>query len=190
MAIFEDDIYSLLLQNMPPPLSSYAPELSWYILGTAKSMAAAFKVAYVVAPSAELAKSRFWPGDRSTYWMCAPINAATLSQLVSSKGVDRIIDAVRTETRIRQQMVAERLAGADYRALSSSLQVWLTLPEHQLNSEFAARLRERGISISTAEGYYFGQGRAPNTVRFGTGTPPTRAEFERGLDAIEQAYRG
>ncbi|UCI31725.1 PLP-dependent aminotransferase family protein [Mesorhizobium sp. B4-1-4] len=189
VAIFEDDIYSLLPANLPPPLSAYAPELSWYVLGTAKSLAAAFKVAYVVAPSPEAAKARFWPGDRSTYWMCAPINAATLSQLIGDGGVDRIIDAVRSETRIRQQMVANRLSRADYRALPEGLQVWMTLPAQHPKNEFANRLRDRGISISTAEGYYFGQGQAPNIIRFGTGTPPTRAEFERGLDAIAQVYQ-
>jgi DNA-binding transcriptional MocR family regulator len=190
VAIFEDDIYSLLPTEVPPPLSAYAPELSWYVLGTAKSMAAAFKVAYVVAPSPEAARARFWPSDRATYWMCAPISAATLAQLVASKGVDRIIEAVRAETRIRQQMVTERLAGATYRALPAGLQVWMTLPERHPKSEFAAKLRDRGISISTAEGYYFGEREAPNAIRFGTGTPPTRSEFERGLDAIAQVYQG
>ena len=59
VAIIEDDIYSLLPPDVPPPLSTFAPELSWYILGTAKSMAAALKVAYVVAPSAASAAGRF-----------------------------------------------------------------------------------------------------------------------------------
>lgn len=189
VAIFEDDIYSLLPTDVPPPLSAYAPELSWYVLGTAKSMAAAFKVAYVVAPSPEAAKARFWPGDRSTYWMCAPVNAATFAQLVTDNGVDRIIEAVRAETRIRQQMVAEQLVGAIYRALPEGLQVWMTLPQRHPKNEFAAKLRDRGVSISVADGYYFGEGKAPNLIRFGTGTPPTRAEFERGLDTIAQVYQ-
>lgn len=79
VAIFEDDIYSLLPTDLPPPLSAYAPELSWYVLGTAKSMAPVFKVAYVVAPSAEAARTRFWPGDRATYWMCAPQKGVCLA---------------------------------------------------------------------------------------------------------------
>lgn len=190
VAILEDDIYSLLPTDIPPPLSAYAPELSWYLLGTAKSIAAAFKVSYVVAPSQQAAMTHFWPGDRSTFWMVAPFNAAVISHLISSGGADRIIDAVRAETRLRQKMVAKSLAGADYRSMPEGLQVWLTLPErHQMNA-FAAELRDRGISIGTAEGYYFGAGKAQNTVRFGTGTPPRRAEFQRGLEAIARVYQG
>ncbi|MGZ9722719.1 aminotransferase-like domain-containing protein [Rhizobium miluonense] len=189
VAIFEDDIYSLLPTDLPPPLSTYAPGLSWYVLGTAKSMAPAFKIAYLIAPSAKAATRYFWPGDRATYWMAAPINSLMLSQLVSSGGASRIIDAVRAETAIRQAMVSERLAGASYRAQPDGLQVWLTLPDRLPKKEFAAKLADRGISISTADGYYFGDGESPNNIRFGTGTPPTRAEFERGLEAITQVYR-
>lgn len=189
VAIIEDDIYSLLPANLPPPLAAYAPEISWYILGTAKSMAAALKVAYVVAPTAEAAQTYFWPGARATYWMCAPINVATVTTLIENDGASRIIAAVREETQSRQALVAERLAGASFRAVREGLHVWLTLPAHRPRAEFVAKVRELGIEISASDTYYLGDGEAPNAIRFGTGTPPTRAEFERGLDAIVRTCR-
>ncbi|MGY4167823.1 aminotransferase-like domain-containing protein [Bradyrhizobium sp. USDA 4529] len=188
VAIIEDDIYSLLPTDVPPPLSAFAPEISWYILGTAKSMAAALKVAYLVAPSAEAAQSRFWPGVRATYWMCAPINAAIVTALIESNAVEKIIAAVRSETKARQALVAERLRRHEFNAIAEGLHVWLKLPSSQPRAEFVARVRSRGVEISSSDTYFFGKDEAPNAIRFGTGTAPNRDAFECGLDAIVQAY--
>ncbi|MDW9782436.1 aminotransferase class I/II-fold pyridoxal phosphate-dependent enzyme [Sinorhizobium meliloti] len=188
VAIIEDDIYSLLPTDVPPPLSSFAPELSWYILGTAKSMVAALKVAYLVTPTAESAAMRFWPEVRATYWMCAPISAAVATTLIEGDGASRIIDAVRTETRERQALVARRLAGAKLRTMPECLHVWLTLPGGRPAAAFVTEVRELGVDISASTTYTIGQATPPNAVRFGTGTPRDRASFERGLDAIAKAY--
>lgn len=188
VAIIEDDIYSLLPQHLPPPLSTYAPEISWYVLGTAKAMVAALKVAYVVAPSAMAAADLFWPGGRETFWMCAPINAAVASILIEEGAVGRILDAVRAETRERQRRVAERLAGADLRTMPECLHVWLTLPEDRSRTDFVAAVAARGVTISPSDIYALSDAPRPNAVRFGTGAPRDRASFERGLEAIAHAY--
>lgn len=188
VAIIEDDIYSLLPRDMPPPLSAFAPELSWYVLGTAKSMAAALKVAYLVAPSAEAAASRFWPGVRATSWMCAPISAGVVSILIETEGAERIRDAVRTETRERQTIVADRLAGASLRTMPDCLHVWLTLPPDHPRHDFIAEVCGLGVDITSSDTYAFGDLPPPNAIRFGTGTPRDRTTFDRGLEAIAHIY--
>lgn len=80
LQIIEDDIYSLLPEKQLPPLSTLAPERSWYLLGVAKSIAAGMKIAYVVAPSVERAEALFWPGVRATFWMASPVSAAVYDQ--------------------------------------------------------------------------------------------------------------
>ncbi|MBS7705591.1 PLP-dependent aminotransferase family protein [Chelatococcus asaccharovorans] len=189
VSIIEDDIYSLLPMDPPLPLSAFAPEISWYILGTAKCIAPALKIAYLVAPSAKEALARFWPGVRATYWMCAPINASVASTLIERQGADEIISAVRRETQARQALVREMLSGADYRAHSEGLQVWLSLPQSRPRAEFVSEVRSLGVEISSSDTFFFGKDIAPNAIRFGTGTAPTRAEFEHGLRAIAQALR-
>lgn len=188
VAIIEDDIYSLLPRDLPPPLSAFAPERSWYVLGTAKSMAPALKVAYVVAPTAAAAAERFWPGVRATYWMCAPMNGSIVSALIETGDGDRIINAVRAETRARQAMVAERLADADLRTLPDCLHVWLSLPNNRPVADFIAGVRALGVDISASSTYAIGDTPPPNAARFGMGTPRDRAAFERGLDAIVKVY--
>ncbi|MBP1299811.1 aminotransferase-like domain-containing protein [Bradyrhizobium elkanii] len=188
VAIIEDDIYSLLPREVPPPLSAFAPELSWYVLGTAKSMAPALKVAYVVAPTAAAATERFWPGVRATYWMCAPMNASVVSTLIETGGSDRIIEAIRVETRARQAIVAERLVDADLRTRPDCLHAWLSLPNSRPASDFLADVRALGIDVGASSTFAIGDIAPPNAIRFGTGTPRDRAAFERGLDAIVKVY--
>ncbi|MET4483684.1 PLP-dependent aminotransferase family protein [Bradyrhizobium sp. F1.13.3] len=188
VAIIEDDIYSLLPRDLPAPLSTFAPELSWYVLGTAKSMAAALKVAYVVAPSAAAAAERFWPGVRATYWMCAPMSGSVVSTLIETGHADRIIDAVRAETRERQAVVAERLSGADIRTRLDCLHVWLSLPNSRPAGKFVAEVRSLGVEVSASSTYAMGDIPPPNAIRFGMGTPRDRTAFARGLDAIAKVY--
>lgn len=188
VSVIEDDIYSLLPTDAPPPLSAYLPELSWYVLGTAKSIAAGLKVAYLVAPDEESAKARFWPGVRSTYWMVAPVNAAVMSCLVEDGGATAIIDAVRDETRARHALVADALAGIEHRTTPESLHVWLPLSPGRTARDLAAAALAAGASIGTSDTFCFGAGPAPEAVRFGVGAPPDRAALERGLTAVHHAY--
>ncbi|MFE2847747.1 PLP-dependent aminotransferase family protein [Streptomyces scopuliridis] len=188
VSVIEDDIYSLLPTDAPLPLSAYLPELSWYVLGTAKSIAAGLKVAYVVAPDEESAKAWFWPGVRSTYWMVAPINAAVTTRLVEDDGATAIIDAVRAETRARHELVTEALAGIDHHTIPESLHVWVPVPPGRTAADLTAAALAAGASIGTSGTFYVGTDTAPEAVRFGVGAPPDRGALQRGLTAVRHAY--
>lgn len=188
VTIVEDDIYALLPPALPPPLAELAPEITWYMLGTAKSIAAGLKVAYLVAPSAKEATTQFWPGITATYWMVAPANVAVASTFIRNGAVDRIIAATRAETRARQDMVAKTLKGASYHAMPEGLHVWLELPEASDRKQFVADCKVRGAEVGPSDTFLIAGGSAPHRVRFGTGKAESRAELQRGLDAIAATY--
>jgi DNA-binding transcriptional MocR family regulator len=188
VAIIEDDIYSLLAPQAPPPLSWFAPELSWYVLGTAKTIGAGMKVAYVLAPTADAAGQVFWPGVPVTYWQSGTLNAAAATAMIESDCLERLIQAVRGELRARHHLVAQSLAGSDYRAAPESPHVWLHLPSRLPRVGFAARVLELGAEIGTSDQFVLGDTTVPNAIRFSTSAPPTRDLLQRGLDAITQAY--
>ncbi|EGO94547.1 aminotransferase class I/II-fold pyridoxal phosphate-dependent enzyme, partial [Acidiphilium sp. PM] len=50
IAIVEDDAYGMLPRSAPPPLATFAPSISYYIAGVAKSLSPALRLAYVVPP--------------------------------------------------------------------------------------------------------------------------------------------
>lgn len=56
--IIEDDVYGFLLDERPPPLRAFAPEITLYITSLSKSVAAGLRVGYVAAPRAGAAAGR------------------------------------------------------------------------------------------------------------------------------------
>jgi DNA-binding transcriptional MocR family regulator len=188
VAIIEDDIYSLLSPDMPPPLSALAPEISWYVLGVAKSIAAGMKIAYVVAPSAQMAASRFWPGVRGTHWMSAPISAAVMSRLIENGGAARIIAAVSAETRARHELVTQHLAGIRFATKPTALHVWFELPAGMSRQRLAERCLEAGLIVGTSDQYVVGSRPVPEAVRIGIGNPKSRGELAGALRALAAVY--
>lgn len=187
VAIVEDDIYSLLGDG-PLPLSAFAPELSWHVLGTAKSIAAGMKIAYVTAPSAEEADRRFWPGVRGTHWMATPISAAIMTRLIENGGAGRIIDAVASEARARQALTHARLGNIAVTTTPDALHLWLPLAEGMSRTALAERARAGGLVIGTSDQFVADGGTAPEAVRLGIGNPRDRAELAGALDRFAVAY--
>jgi DNA-binding transcriptional MocR family regulator len=187
VSIIEDDIYSLIPENAPPPLSALAPEISWYLLGLAKSVAPGTKVAYVVAPSKGDAGRLFWPGVRATFWMTAPLSAALATELIKTRKLFDILDAVRAETAARHQLVHEHFRGIDYRLGDGGLHVWISTPQGTNSTDLASTLEKKGVLVSTSDGFVIGDAPAPLAIRLGLGNPADNQTLEKALEIIAAA---
>lgn len=188
LQIIEDDIYSLLPENLPPPISALAPERSWYLLGVAKTIAAGMKIAYVVAPMAAAAEAQFWPGVRATFWMAAPISAAVSTQLIQTGGAGRIIDAVRREMAARHLIVRPILSQTDFVTKDGALHVWIRLPPSVSATELAADIRAQGVNIGTGDPYVLPGEVAPQAIRIGIGHAKSHAELEEAMRKIADCH--
>ncbi|MER8670830.1 PLP-dependent aminotransferase family protein [Mesorhizobium sp. M1156] len=188
LQIIEDDIYSLLPENLPPPISALAPERSWYLLGVAKTIAAGMKIAYVVAPTAAAAETQFWPGVRATFWMAAPVSAAVSTQLIETGGAGRIIEAVRQEMAARHRIVRPMLSNTDFETKDGALHVWIRLPQSCSAAGLASRIRERGVNIGTGEPYALPDEVAPQAIRIGIGHAKSHAELEEAIRIIADCH--
>lgn len=189
IAIVEDDIYSLFANAAPPPLSALAPEISWYVLGTAKSIAAGMRVAYVVAPTAEAVPTRFWPGVRGTHWMAAPLNAAVMTRLIETGGSERILSAVSDEVGARQELVKRVLSDIPYIMQPGGLHVWFELAGTMKAADLVSRVREKGVIIGAGQQYQVDNDPALQAVRIGIGNPKTRERLDIALHKFLEAYR-
>jgi len=188
LQLIEDDIYSLLPEDVPPPLAALAPERSWYLLGVAKSLAAGMKIAYVVAPSAAEAERQFWPGVRATFWMAAPISAAVSTQLIENGGANRVIDAVRAEMRQRHGLIVPILKDLDVVTADGALHVWVRLPPPMVARDLAARLREAGVNVATGDPYAPPGESAPPALRIGIGHARSQDELAEAMGIIAATY--
>lgn len=187
VAIVEDNVHSFMLPNQPPPLSSFAPDNSYYILSTSKSIAGGMRIGYLVAPPRlvePLATSL-----RATVWMAAPLMAEIASEWILDGTADRLVEQKRAEAALRQSLAADVLAGFQFAAHPLSFHLWLHLPEPWRSNEFSAQLRRRGVVVTPAEAFVPGREEPPHAVRVCVGAPRSRAQLEKGLRIIRSVLQ-
>ncbi len=125
----------------PAPIATLAPERSYYLTSTSKTLAPGLRIAYVAAPPADV--PRLAASLRATTWAVAPLTAAIASHWIRDGTADRILEARRLEARERQALARERLAGFDVDTQPEAYYLWLRLPEPWRSESFAAEARAR-----------------------------------------------
>jgi len=187
VAIVEDDVHSFMLPNPPPPLSSFLPDNSYYILSMSKSIAPGMRIAYLVGPERMI--EPLATSLRATVWMAAPLMAEIASEWIRDGTADRLMDQKRSEATARQLMAKEILAGFEFDAHPFSFHLWLHLPEPWRSNEFAAQLRRRGVIVTPAEAFVPGREEPPHAVRVCIGAPRSRAQLEKGLGIVRSVLQ-
>lgn len=187
VAIIEDDVHSFMLPAPPPPLSSFAPENSYYILSTSKSIAGGMRIGYLVAP--ERMVEPLSTSLRATVWMAAPLMAEIASEWIKDGTADRLVEQKRAEAAARQEIAGRALAGFEFDAHPLSFHLWLHLPEPWRSNEFTAQLRRRGVAVTPSEAFVPAREESPHAVRVCLGAPRSRDQLKSGLDIIRTALQ-
>ena len=184
IAIVEDDAYGMLPRSAPPPLATFAPSLSYYIAGVAKSLSPALRLAYVVPPDAAAAH-RLAAAIRATTSMASPLTAAIATRWIGDGTAEAVREAIRRETASRRQILRALLPEAGLRTAEDAFHAWLPLDPPWTRSAFIDRLRSAGIGAVGSDA--FAAGTAPEAVRLGLGAPATREALRTSLEAVAAA---
>jgi DNA-binding transcriptional MocR family regulator len=187
ISIVEDDVHSFILERPPLPLSAFAPERSYYILTTSKSIAGGMRIGYLHAPSRMV--ERLATSLRATVWMAAPLMAEIVSEWIRDGTAERLVAQKRKEAAERQEIAGRILRGLSYRAHPLSFHVWLELPEPWRNDEFLAQARRRGVLVTPPEAFVPAREEAPHAVRVCLGAARNRQQLEKGLKIIRELCR-
>jgi DNA-binding transcriptional MocR family regulator len=185
--IVEDDIHALLPEERPRPIAAFAPELTYYLMSTSKTLVPGLRIAYVLAPEPMVA--RLTASLRASAWAAAPLMAALASTWIKDGTADAIVAERRREAAARQALVREGLGGADYEAHPFGYYAWLKLPEPWRADAFAADLRARGVLVSPPEAFVVGRAAVPHAIRLCLGAPRTREDLVRGLATVAESLR-
>ncbi|HEY4069219.1 MAG TPA: PLP-dependent aminotransferase family protein [Burkholderiaceae bacterium] len=180
--IIEDDAYSMLPFDAPPPLALLAPGLTYYITGFSKCLGAGLRVAYVCAPS-ERAAQRLAGALRATTVMASPITNALATRWIGDGTALAMRDAIRDESIARQALAAAHLAKYPVLAQPESFHLWLPLDSTWSVVEFASYLRTRGVGV-VASAAFSTDGDPPDAVRVCLGGPMSRAQCDDALRLI------
>jgi DNA-binding transcriptional MocR family regulator len=187
VAIVEDDPYSMLLENPPPALSTFAPELSYYVTTFTKCLLPGVRTGYLVGPQAQL--PRIVSRLRATSWMATPLVAEIASQWLSDGTAERLIQWQRDELTARQKILQRILRGYDCVSQRHALHAWLTISSQWRVDAFVASLRQRNVAVTPAEVFMVGRGNEPHAVRLSLGATRSRAQFEQGLTVVADLLR-
>jgi DNA-binding transcriptional MocR family regulator len=185
VAIVEDDIHALLAERRPAPVASFAPEISYYLTSTSKTLAPGLRIAFVLAPAGMF--GRLAASLRATTWAAPPLMAALVSAWIRDGTADTLVDDRRREAAARQARARALLGGARYQAHPAGYYVWLHLPAPWRSDSFTAEMRARGVAVTPAEAFVVGRGAVPHAVRLCLGAARDRAELDRGLIAVAEA---
>ncbi len=180
--IIEDDIWGALPENTPRPLSSYAPELSFYVTGLSKGMAGGLRVGYVLAPEARAQSLRGMV--RLNNWMTAPLMAEIAKRWITDGTGRAIINWQRQQARARTQLATTALKGFSVKSSPAAFHVWLELPEPWRGDAFRREAERQGLFLASGEAFVVARDAAPHALRICTGGSKSMADVKRGLDII------
>jgi DNA-binding transcriptional MocR family regulator len=184
LAVLEDAVNHLLLDDPPPPLSAFMPGSGYFMAGLAKAAAGGLRVAFLIAPP-----SMIEPLNRSvwaTTWMTAPLCAEVAAVWIEDGTVEAALRRKRAEARERVSLARKILAGFDLRTETCSHHAWLSLPEGwESAARFAGEARRQRVAVAPAD-LFDPTGGAPAAVRIALSTPPTRQLLEEGLERLKQ----
>ncbi|GGO85348.1 GntR family transcriptional regulator [Marinobacterium nitratireducens] len=182
--IIEDDAYTLLSEESVTPIADLAPELTYYIMGTAKCFGPGLRSAFVHAPARRQAQ-RFSGAMRALYVMSSPLVDELVSNWILDGTADAMCKAIRTEAIARLKLAEQYLGRQRISSAKGAFHLWLKLPKasNWNPSELAVQLRSHGVS-AVASAAFSTDNNPPDALRLCFGGPITRDNWEEGLQHV------
>lgn len=180
--IIEDDAYGLLPDVPIPAITSFAPEIGWYIASMAKIVSPALRVGFVRAPGVAEAMQLASCQHESAV-MAPPLNAAMISLWLADGTFDRLVDAVRKEAAWRQKLARTILGDARHAAHPQGYHLWLPLADDSHPETLAAALALDGLSGVPSDRFAVAP-EAPKAMRISLGGTIDRRGLSRALHRL------
>ena len=183
IAIVEDDVYGMLVDEAPAPIATHAPELTYFVSSMSKAVAGGLRIGYVLCPTTEDAE-RIASGVRVTTWMAPPLMAHIASSWVRSNTAREILKANRAEAARRQAVAGRVLSSFRWRAERFSYHGWLELPNGWTTSEFVTQARRAGVVVTPGDAFAVSGRCDPPGVRLSVTAPPDRDALADALGRL------
>ncbi len=180
----EDDLFGLLDEATPTPVTSLAPELGHYVTSLSKTVSPGLRVGYVAAPASSM--DRLSQAVRSTCWMATPLTGEIATRWITDGTADRILASLRSEAELRRQAALDILGPWQPLCPLGSLHLWLPLPPPWRAGEFAAEALARGVRLTPSDTFAVGRGAEQQAVRIGLGPPRGAKALNQGLQVVAQ----
>ncbi len=178
LTILEDDALGPVAPRRPPPISSFAPETSFYFTGLSKSLSPGMRLGFLAMPEAlaERALNR----HLSVAWMATPMIAEIARDWIESGLAGDLLEAQRAQLAARNRL-ALRILGPRAQGFPHGLHRWLRLPEGSDETAIIARGLSENVALAPGAGFAVTD-TAP-ALRICLGQASTR-ELEQALQIV------
>jgi len=182
LLLMEDVVHAAILDNPPPAISTLVPGQSFLLASMSKVMAPGLRVGYLEASPEWLDKVA--ASIRTDCWMVAPLMPEIATHWLESGEAQRLIDLQRARIDERLVVARHELAGLEFKWSAHHPHVWLPLPDLWRAGPLAARLRQVGVLVRTADQFTVGRSPSPNAVRISLNTAGSPEQLARGLQIV------
>ncbi|TRW96744.1 PLP-dependent aminotransferase family protein [Paracoccus sp. M683] len=180
LTILENDATGPVAPRRPPPVSSFAPERSFYFTGLSKSLSPGMRLGFLAIPEAlvQQALNR----HLSIGWMATPLIAQIAADWIDTGTADRLLDAQRTELAARNRL-AQRLLGGRGQGFPHGLHRWLPLPQGTDERALLAEALRHDVALAPGAGFAILDSAPALRVSLGGATMP---DLEQGLITLSR----
>lgn len=188
VAIVEDDVFGLLLDDGPPALASYSDGNGYYVSSVSKAIAPGLRIGFVHTPAGK--SLRVAAAIRSSSWMASPLCAEITYELITSGAAERVMESHRREALKRFDIFGDVFRDYEYKSHPLSLRAWLTVPEPWHVDEFVREAEQRGVTLPPTRAFTIGRARTPQAVRVSLGPPRSPQRLVQGLETLRDILEG
>ena len=156
-----------------------APDHAWYVTSPSKSVTAALRIGFVVAPNGwanRLARTATF----SFFGVARPISQA-YAYVRSHPSLPGIVQAVRSVMNSQLRMAINYLGHYDIQWMDDVPFIWLELPYGWRSGEFVQAAEGIGILLKSAEEFGLRQSTTVHAVRIALDGTLSMAEFEAAI---------
>ena len=189
--IIEDDAYGFLTEtdqagqpSMIEPLAALAPERTWYVRSTSKSLTPGLRASWLLVPPGE--GDRATNIIRATVWTAPPLGAAIASLWVGDGTAKKLEAEKRQEAFERQKLARSLLSGCSEYSHACSMHLWVSLPVGVRPQKIAELATSNGVRVTPGE--VFGIGSSPNCIRLAVGAPLHRDHLVFALEKLSKLW--
>ena len=184
LTIIEDAAYEAYADPLarPAALADLAPERTFYLVSTSKSLATGLRVGFLIPPD-RARRAGLIRGIRAMGYSPPGLEALVFAQWVEDGTADTVADRIIDETAVRSDL-ARRILGSAMEGPGAprSPHVWLPMPA--LGAErLAARAFRKGVEVTPLEAPVVSPGEVSG-VRLCLGAAPDRRVLEQALTTV------
>jgi DNA-binding transcriptional MocR family regulator len=180
LPIIEDAAYALYPHANEPALSQLAPERTYHVATTAKSLSPGLRLAYLVVPPET--QGNVITALRATSMMASPLLVSLVTGWIRDGSAAAILAGIRAEAVARQSLAAGILPRELTAAHPEGLHIWLTLPSFWPRQDFVSYIRTQGLALVPSDAFTTSSNAViPNAVRVALGVAADHGRLTQAL---------